>query len=112
MAPSGVTLRALRRLLPSEFRERVFEPALADLQIDEARLARSRWARHGARWWFICECLRLAMPGLLWRRNRLTRLGVALLTLLFLGVLLLQRISYGAVRSAEPQRDAGSVVTR
>jgi hypothetical protein len=96
MALRNWILRALPRLLPREFRERVFEPALADLEYEE-RSSRAR----GARQWFaltilIAECLRLGAPQLVWRRGRPTRLGAGVLAALLLLALLIQRSRYVA----------------
>ena len=67
-------LRWFARVLPREFRERVFEPALADLQLGEAAGTRRPWART----MLALECLRIGLPQYLWRRSRPTRTAVAL----------------------------------
>jgi hypothetical protein len=66
-------LRWLSRLLPSEFRVRVFEPAVADLHLDESEQGLRRWARLA----LAIECLRIGLPQHLWRRRRPTRFAVA-----------------------------------
>jgi hypothetical protein len=96
MAVSGVILRALARVLPSEFRERVFEPALADLRLEEARSAAPLLWRWFSRAIFVGECLRLGVPQLVWRRGRPTRIAGALLAAIVLASLVIQRINYGA----------------
>jgi hypothetical protein len=96
MALRNWILRALSRLLPEEFRERVFEPALADLEHDE----RSSRVRRSTQWLamtvLIAECLRLGVPQLVWRRGRPTRLGIGMLAVILLLALLIQRSRYVA----------------
>ena len=71
MADSDRVLRMMSRLLPRELRERVFEPALADLLASEAGASRTpRWRL--ARLVLVLECFRLSIPQLLWRRRRPT----------------------------------------
>jgi hypothetical protein len=82
MARSDTLLRGLSRLLPREFRERVFEPALVDLQLEERCSHVSRWARWAARTILAAESMRLGIPQLAWRRGRLTRLAAAVLVVL------------------------------
>jgi hypothetical protein len=80
------TLRWLSRLLPREFRERVFEAALSDLHLDEAE----HGSRRLARLILAIECLRIGLPQHLWRRRRPTRfamaMGVAALVVVFVFV--------------------------
>ena len=94
MAPEDAVLRAFARLLPAEFRDRVFEPALADLRLNERETIASPGARLTARLVIIAECARLGMPQLLWRRGRPTRLGGALLAAVVISALLVQRHNY------------------
>jgi hypothetical protein len=89
-------LRALPRLLPREFRERVLEPAIADLEHEErsSRLPRSRqWLALTV---LTAECLRLGVPQFVWRRGRPTRLGLSVLAVILLLALLIQRSRYVA----------------
>lgn len=79
-------LRAIGRLLPREFRERVFEPALSDLAPDDSRVL------------FCADCLRLGLPLFVWRRGRPTRMAMVILVGLALGVLANQRVRYAATR--------------
>jgi hypothetical protein len=74
MGGSERSLRLFAHLLPRGFRERVFEPALADIRLNEADGTRRRWARAV----LVVECLRLGIPQHLWRRGRPTRAAVAL----------------------------------
>ena len=96
MAPRNLILRALPRLLPQEFRERVLEPALADVEHEE----RSSRVRRSRRWLaltiLIAECLRLGVPQFVWRRGRPTRLGLSVLAVILLLILLIQRSRYVA----------------
>jgi hypothetical protein len=74
---SDTLLRRLARFLPSNFREQVFEPALNDIEFDEA------------------SSLRISAPQFIWRNGRPTKLGSTLLTAAALIALLIQRINYG-----------------
>jgi hypothetical protein len=96
MAGSGVILRALARVLPGEFRQRVFEPALADLLFEEARSTTGRSRRWLAGVALVGECLRLGIPQLVWRRGRPTRFGTALVAAMLVTALVIQRINYSA----------------
>jgi hypothetical protein len=95
-------LRTCARALPREFRERVFEPALADIQLDELTARRPL-----ARAILIVECLRLGMPRHFWRKGRPTAATVALVVVLLLGALVRARLSYAAEWRAEAARAAG-----
>jgi hypothetical protein len=98
MAPKDALCRGLSRVLPREFRERVFEPALADLQLEERRPRVSRWAHWAGRAILIAESMRLGIPQLAWRRGRLTRLAAALLVVIVLAALAIQRAGYAERR--------------
>lgn len=98
MAADEKLIRALARLLPRDFRDRVFEPALADLRLDALR--GTRWSTTSARWRFAFECLRLGGPQHVWRRGRPTRLGTAILVALLLSACVIERINYRMVRVA------------
>ena len=63
------------RFLPREFRERVFEPAWADVLLDEQRPGAHRRGAVLSRFVLVLECLRLGLPQLVWHRGRLTRLA-------------------------------------
>ena len=52
-------LRAFSRLLPPEFRERVFGPALSELEIDERLNPVGFASRLVSRAILLAECLRL-----------------------------------------------------
>lgn len=98
MARNDVVLEIFGWLLPADFRERVFEPALTDLWLDETgrdARPRERWV---ARFVIIAECLRLGLPQFVWRRGRPTRLGGALVAAMLVVSLLVQRHNY--VRAA------------
>ncbi len=74
MARNSSLLDLVARLLPREFRERVFEPAVADFRLDlAARPAPGR--RLALELWIVAECLRLGLPQFAWRRGRPTRLA-------------------------------------
>ncbi len=104
MAATEVILRALARVLPSEFRERVYEPALSDLEFEEARSGAAGLARWLPRAVFVGECLRLGIPQLVWRRGRPTRFATALLAVIVLAALVIQRINYAASDTRLNQR--------
>ncbi len=95
MADKDTVIRALAHLLPSDFRERVFEPALSDLHLDEAHSS-TRAGRFLARALLVAECLRLGVPDYLWRRGRPTRLGTVLVGIGLAVALVFQRMNYGA----------------
>jgi len=67
-------LRWLAAVLPREFRERVLEPALADLLLSELTSGRRRFARLT----LIAECLRIGLPQHLWHHRRPTRAALVL----------------------------------
>lgn len=94
MARSDWVLHAFARLLPKEFRERVFEPAWADIRLDETQAAPPRRTKWGARLLLIAECTRLAIPQLFWRRRRPTRLAAAMLVVIAVVWLLVLRRNY------------------
>ena len=94
MARSGWWLRAFARLLPREFRERVFEPAWADLQLDERQPAAAQRLSWVGSLVLVAECVRLGLPQYLWRRGRPTRLAVGTLALLVVVSLLVLRRNY------------------
>jgi hypothetical protein len=97
------TLRLLSRLLPREFRARVFVPALSDLHLDEAEGKSGRWARLG----FAIACLRIGLPQYLWRRRRPTRFAMAMGVAAVVVVVVLARLHATpwppeTVRAAKP----------
>ena len=95
MARNDRLLQALARLLPKEFRERVFEPAWADIRLDESRAAARRRTAWMVRLVLVAECLRLGLPQLLWHRGRPTRFAAAALLLILVVSLLVARSNYG-----------------
>src|SRR5262245_7242743 len=99
MPDSDRIVRGLARALPKEFRERVFEPALSDIQLDE--LTRRRPL---ARALLVFECFRLGVPLYFWRRGRPTVVTVALLIALVLGAAVSVRLRYAAEGKAEAGR--------
>jgi hypothetical protein len=94
-------LRRLSRFLPSEFRERVFEPALSDLHLEEAE----QGSRRSARVILAIECLRIGLPQHLWRRRRATRFGVAVGVATIVVALVLVRL-HATAWPPEPARRA------
>jgi len=98
-------LALFARALPLEFRERVFEPALADIRLSDADGTSRRWARTV----LVIECLRLGVPRYLWRRGRPTRAAFALVAVVLLVVLAAARLRYAAQWKEEAQ---GGVVSR
>jgi len=88
-------LRWLSRVLPREFRERVFEPALADLRLDEAESRAGRWARLA----LAAECLRVGLPQYFWRRRRPTRITLALGLAAIVVAFAVARLRYAASRA-------------
>jgi hypothetical protein len=90
--------------MPADFRERVFEPAMIDLWLDEAgreATPRGRWL---ARFVIIAECLRLGLPQYVWRRGRPTQLGGALAAAMLVVSLLVQRHNYARAAGMAPPR--------
>lgn len=75
----------LRRLLPRGWRERVFDPALADLLLDGAH---RRPGFLGRVLWLWCESWRVGSLAQLIERRRLTRTGWALVGVLAVTTLL------------------------
>jgi hypothetical protein len=94
MGRSDTTFRMFAQLLPAEFRERVFEPALVDLQLDEAEPLR-RSHRALARVVLVAECLRLGVPQFFWYRRRPTRLTMGIVGVLVVAMIVVQRLDYG-----------------
>jgi hypothetical protein len=84
-------LRRFAHVLPREFRERVFEPALADIRLDE--LTRRR---PFARLILAAECLRLGLPQYVWARRRPTKLGITLAVAIAVAMLVGARLRYAA----------------
>ncbi|HEV8410474.1 MAG TPA: hypothetical protein VGQ30_08190 [Gemmatimonadaceae bacterium] len=85
-------LVACARALPREFRERVFEPALADIRLADAGGKPRRWARAV----LVVECARLGLPRHIWQHGRPTRAAFAVLTVVLLGLLASARLRYAA----------------
>ena len=92
MPANGRLLRLIARALPQEFRERVFEPALDDIRLDEA----GGPPRRAARIVLLLECLRLGVPAYLWRRGRPTVAAVAIVVALAIGAFAVMRLRYSA----------------
>ena len=89
-------LQALLGLLPREFRERVVEPALVDLEHEERLSASPAYRQFLARTILIWECLRLGLPQVFWRRGRPTRVAISCLAVILFLVLLIERTRYVA----------------
>jgi hypothetical protein len=89
-------IRTLARLLPREFRERVFDPALADLRVDA--IGRTHREQASSRLRFAFECVRLGVRQHVWHRGRPTRLGNAIFLALLVSALVVQRISYARMQ--------------
>lgn len=69
--------RRIGRILPRDVRERIFEPAFYDVVrvwLGE-RGARGRVPLGVRVLWTVLGCVRIALPGLVVSRGRLTRLG-------------------------------------
>lgn len=94
MGGSDTALRIVARLLPREFRERVFEPAVTDLKLDEADPDRRSRGAFG-RIVLIAECVRLGGPQLFWHRRRPTRLMIGLVGVFVIAMVVVQRLNYG-----------------
>jgi hypothetical protein len=105
MARRDAVLQAFARLLPGDFRERVFDPALADLWLDEGGIDARRSRRWVARLVIIAECLRIGIPQFVWRRGRPTRLGGVLLVATLVGGLLMQRHNYAGAAGVAPSQN-------
>ena len=94
MGRNGRSLPLFSRLLPREFRERIFAPAWADVLLEEQQSGAYRGHVVLARVVLAMECLRLGLPQLVWHRGRLTRLArgvaVALVAVAVLMILLLR----------------------
>jgi hypothetical protein len=99
----GRLTRWFARLLPREFRQRVFEPSLSDLELDELeeqpQLGAShggfRWRRAARRMAFWGACIRVGVPLLFWRNGRLTRLSTMLIIGAAVSLVAIQRVEYG-----------------
>jgi hypothetical protein len=104
MVDSHSLLRAFGRLLPRQFRDRVFEPALADLELELRLSTTPRWKKSLAVAILIGESLRIGVPYFVWQRGRPTRFGAALLASILIATLLVQRISYAHHLAALPGR--------
>jgi hypothetical protein len=98
MVNDETLIRGLARLLPREFRERVFDPALADLRVDA--IGRTHREQASSRLRFAFECVRLGARQHVWHRGRPTRLGNAIFLALLVSALVVQRISYGTMHAA------------
>jgi hypothetical protein len=94
MAGPDLILRVVARLLPREFRERVLEPTIDDLRRTEAERPSSQSRRWLARLAIAAESLRLGLPQLVWRRRRLTKLGVTLVAAVVVVVAVFQTLQY------------------
>jgi hypothetical protein len=94
-------LRLVARVLPREFRERVVEPALADLRIAGTGAQNCLGTAL-----FLGECLRIGLPQHFWRRGRPTRFGVTVVCALVLIVFVTMRLRYAPAWRAEATRAA------
>lgn len=113
MARKDAALRIFARLLPADFRERVFEPALTDLWLEEGGMDARATRRWGARLVIIAESLRLGLPQFVWRHGRPTRLGGGLVAVMLVVALLIQRHNYvRAAGVAHSQADDRRTPTR
>jgi hypothetical protein len=97
-------IRFAARALPREFRERVFEPALADLRINENGAPSNGLERL----FLMLECLRIGLPQHVWRRGRPTRLGLTLACALLLVGFVAVRLHYAAEWRADEMRTHGA----
>lgn len=106
MAASGADriLHFVARALPREFRERVFEPALADLRIHENGAPSNGLARV----FLAFECLRIGLPQYVWRRGRPTRLGVTLACALLVVGFVAMRLHYAEEWRTDEMRTHGA----
>ena len=114
MARSDRALRAFARLLPREFRERVFDPAFSDLRREEIEGGAARKTRQLRRTLLVLESLRLVVLFALWRHRRPTRLASALILILGIAAVVVQRIRYEGPRrhNPVPERAAPAVPPR
>ncbi len=89
-------VRAFARILPHEFRERVFEPAWADILLVEHEAGGEGRGAFRARCVLVLECLRLGLPQLVWHHGRPTRLARrgAVALAVIAALLLLMRVGY------------------
>jgi hypothetical protein len=94
MKRSDLALRAFARVLPREFRERVFDPALSALRRDEMERPATENEHTLRRMLFTLECVRLLAPFLLWRRGRPTRLASTLILILGAAAVVVQHVRY------------------
>ena len=94
MRRSETLLGVFARVLPREFRERVFEPAVADLLLAEHAQALGKPARWRARAGLIAACLRIGLPRLIWSRGRPTRFAWIFLLAAAVTALAIQRANY------------------
>ena len=87
--------RGFSRILPREFRERVFEPAWADILLEERAEGR-RPSVFRARFVLFLECLRLGLPQLVWHRGQPTQLARRGLTAIavIVALILMMRTGY------------------
>lgn len=97
MGRSHWFFRAFARILPKEFRERVFEPAWTDILLDEHQSG-GRPASFRARSVLFFECLRLGIPQIVWQHGRPTRLGLRGLVAAVVigGLMILMRVGYAS----------------
>lgn len=108
MARKDAVLQAFARLLPADFRERVFEPALTDLWLSEGGVDARSSRRWVARLVIVAECVRLGLPQFVWRRGRPTRLGGALVAAMLVVSLLVQRHNYAGAAGIAPHQTTSS----
>ena len=101
MASPHVLIPAFSKVLPAEFRERVFEPAFADLVVAESDIqgkTQGPLLRLANRVLFTVNCLRLGVPQIFWYRERPTRVAGRVAATLVVVVLVLffltTRITY------------------
>ena len=73
MAHSKPLVLALSRVLPREFRERVFEPACTDLILEHHSDGYTNARALRAQLVIALECLRIGLPQFLWHHGRPTR---------------------------------------
>ena len=86
-------LPAWTRVLPGEFRERVVEPAWADLRLAER--SGTTWTRAlAARAILILECARIGLPQHFWYHGRPTRAARVGLVVVAVLMMLAMRIMY------------------